>query len=40
MPEECCVPCCKNRNDVDKAISFYRFPVDEKEKRRWLKLIR
>ncbi|CAL8315553.1 unnamed protein product [Boreogadus saida] len=37
---QCCVPCCNNRNDVNKTISFYRFPLDEKEKKRWLKLIR
>ncbi|CAL8270098.1 unnamed protein product [Arctogadus glacialis] len=37
---QCCVPCCINRNDVNKTISFYRFPLDEKEKKRWLKLIR
>ncbi|KAL7383879.1 hypothetical protein ABVT39_019793 [Epinephelus coioides] len=36
---QCCVPCCNNRNDVNKTISYYRFPLDEKEKRRWLKLI-
>ncbi|XP_074538116.1 uncharacterized protein LOC141799700 [Halichoeres trimaculatus] len=37
---QCCVPCCNNRNDVNKTISYYRFPLDENEKRRWLKLIR
>ncbi|KAK0137881.1 THAP domain-containing protein 2 [Merluccius polli] len=27
-------------NDVNKTISYYRFPLDEKDKKRWLKLIR
>uniref|UniRef100_A0AAV2J5T6 THAP-type domain-containing protein n=1 Tax=Knipowitschia caucasica TaxID=637954 RepID=A0AAV2J5T6_KNICA len=37
---QCCVPSCNNRNDVNKTICYYRFPLDENEKRRWLKLIR
>ncbi|KAJ8388261.1 hypothetical protein AAFF_G00135220 [Aldrovandia affinis] len=37
---QCCVPCCNNRNDVNKTVSYYRFPPDDKEKRRWLKFIR
>ncbi|KAJ8403675.1 hypothetical protein AAFF_G00350010 [Aldrovandia affinis] len=37
---QCCVPCCSNRNDVNKTVSYYRFPPDDKEKRRWLKFIR
>uniref|UniRef100_A0A8C6T8F2 THAP-type domain-containing protein n=2 Tax=Neogobius melanostomus TaxID=47308 RepID=A0A8C6T8F2_9GOBI len=37
---QCCVPSCNNRNDINKTISYYRFPLDENEKRRWLKLIR
>ncbi|XP_063045654.1 uncharacterized protein LOC134467494 [Engraulis encrasicolus] len=37
---QCCVPLCKNRNDVDKGFPFYRFPVDEKVSKKWLKLIR
>ncbi|XP_072564765.1 uncharacterized protein [Paramormyrops kingsleyae] len=41
MPQ-CCVPCCLNRSELKKTcqLSFYRFPCDEKEKRRWLRLIR
>ncbi|KAK0146330.1 THAP domain-containing protein 11 [Merluccius polli] len=37
---QCCVPFCNNRNDKNKTISYYRFPLDEKDKKRWLKLIR
>ncbi|XP_074554593.1 uncharacterized protein LOC141810719 [Halichoeres trimaculatus] len=37
---QCCVPCCYNRNDVNKTIPYYRFPLDENEKRRWLQVIR
>ncbi|KAJ8416070.1 hypothetical protein AAFF_G00380920 [Aldrovandia affinis] len=37
---QCCVPCCSDRNDVNKTVSYYRFPPDDKEKRRWLKFIR
>ncbi|XP_051511852.1 transcription factor E2F6 isoform X1 [Myxocyprinus asiaticus] len=41
MPQ-CCVPCCLNRSEFKKTVqlSFYRFPCDEKEKRKWLQLIR
>ncbi|XDV13745.1 hypothetical protein PO909_002088 [Leuciscus waleckii] len=43
MPQ-CCVPCCLNRSEFKKTsdiqLSFYRFPCDEKEKRKWLLLIR
>ncbi|XP_063059206.1 uncharacterized protein LOC134452647 [Engraulis encrasicolus] len=37
---QCCVPLCKNRNDVDKGFPFYRFPVDDKVSKKWLELIR
>ncbi|XP_008291147.1 uncharacterized protein LOC103365483 [Stegastes partitus] len=36
---QCCVPCCSNRNDINKEILFYRFSRDEKEKKKWLRLI-
>jgi hypothetical protein len=38
----CCVPMCTNGNPRIKVpgISFYRFPVDEKQCNRWIKLIR
>ncbi|XP_030293373.1 uncharacterized protein LOC115593829 [Sparus aurata] len=43
MPQ-CCVPCCLNRSEFKKTdgiqLSFYRFPCDEREKRKWLQLIR
>ncbi|XP_039527349.1 uncharacterized protein LOC120479133 [Pimephales promelas] len=43
MPQ-CCVPCCLNRSELKKTsdiqLSFFRFPCDEKEKRKWLQLIR
>ncbi|XP_062849916.1 uncharacterized protein LOC134312143 [Trichomycterus rosablanca] len=41
MPQ-CCVPCCFNRSESKKTtkLSFYRFPCDEKEKRKWLQMIR
>ncbi|KAK7117776.1 hypothetical protein R3I94_023110 [Phoxinus phoxinus] len=43
MPQ-CCVPCCIKRSELKKTsdiqLSFYRFPCDEKEKRKWLQLIR
>ncbi|NP_001373707.1 uncharacterized protein LOC798124 [Danio rerio] len=41
MPQ-CCVPCCLNRSESKqlKKLSFYRFPCDEKQKRKWLQSIR
>ncbi|XP_056107700.1 uncharacterized protein LOC130085767 [Rhinichthys klamathensis goyatoka] len=43
MPQ-CCVPCCLNRSELKKTsdieLSFYRFPCDEKDKRKWPQLIR
>ncbi|KAK7152607.1 hypothetical protein R3I93_010739 [Phoxinus phoxinus] len=43
MPQ-CFVPCCIKRSEFKKTsdiqLSFYRFPCDEKDKRKWLQLIR
>ncbi|XP_003441398.2 uncharacterized protein LOC100690178 [Oreochromis niloticus] len=41
MPQ-CCVPFCFNRSESKKYmnLSFHRFPCDEKEKRKWLQVIR
>ncbi|KAM7418337.1 hypothetical protein PAMA_015794 [Pampus argenteus] len=43
MPQ-CCVPGCFYRSESKKIysvqLSFYRFPSNEKEKRKWLQLIR
>ncbi|XP_076873806.1 uncharacterized protein LOC143523303 [Brachyhypopomus gauderio] len=41
MPQ-CCVPCCFNRSEskTTTLLSFYRFPCNEKERRKWVQLIR
>ncbi|XP_056144593.1 uncharacterized protein LOC130124497 [Lampris incognitus] len=41
MPH-CCVPLCLNRSEskTETKLSFYRFPPKDKDKKRWLQLIR
>ncbi|XP_030007143.1 uncharacterized protein LOC115431040 [Sphaeramia orbicularis] len=39
MPQ-CCVPFCVNRSETSPELSFYRFPVDEENRNKWLQLIR
>ncbi|XP_076739682.1 uncharacterized protein LOC143418453 [Maylandia zebra] len=39
---QCCVPGCFNQSGSKQQskLSFYRFPCEKREKRKWLKLIR
>uniref|UniRef100_UPI00359029CD uncharacterized protein n=1 Tax=Myxine glutinosa TaxID=7769 RepID=UPI00359029CD len=39
MPQ-CCVPECVNRSETNQERSFYRFPANEKQRLKWLKLLR
>uniref|UniRef100_UPI00358DEB2A uncharacterized protein n=1 Tax=Myxine glutinosa TaxID=7769 RepID=UPI00358DEB2A len=39
MPQ-CCVPECVNRSETNQELSFYRFSAHEKQRLKWLKLIR
>uniref|UniRef100_UPI00358EFD23 uncharacterized protein n=1 Tax=Myxine glutinosa TaxID=7769 RepID=UPI00358EFD23 len=39
MPQ-CCIPECVNRSETNQELSFYRFPANEKQRLKCLKLIR
>lgn len=39
MPQTCSAAGCKSRKDKDCKKSFYRVPVDRKQRERWISAI-